>query len=148
MKIKWIDSVDLEVVKSYDKELGTNSKPFYKRIERNQISEVKIISETKQYVDMEFISGDIAFAFAFGIDKDAFEEVLSPEHFNKITIGYVIQKYKRLETGVLVCIGQEFIASDEVTYETDDCEAVEIDKDKELYCPLEMVQPKPLPDDA
>ena len=38
-------------------------------------------------------------------------------HFNKITTGYVIQNYATLKNGTTVCVGQEFIAGDQVDYE-------------------------------
>ena len=62
--------------------------------------------------------------------------------FNKITTGYVIQRYKTLPNGALVCIGQEFIAGDQVDYETTGGEPIEIDTMKEVYYPFHMVQPK------
>jgi transposase-like protein len=67
------------------------------------------------------------------------------EH-NKITTGYVIQNYITLPNGTLVCVGQEFIAGDQVDYENDVSEPVTVDVDKEVYCPFEMKQPKQLPD--
>ena len=56
--------------------------------------------------------------------------------YNKITVGYVTQKYN--DEGV--CIGQEFIASDEVEYENDFGEEVDT-PDNEVYQPFHMVQP-------
>jgi len=64
----------------------------------------------------------------------------------KITVGFVIQDYKEFPNGVLVCTGQEFIAGDQVDYENVDGEPVEVDVLKEVYCPFEMLQPKPIPD--
>lgn len=64
----------------------------------------------------------------------------------KITNGFVIQDYKRLPNGTLVCTGQEFIAGD-VDYENDDGEQIcDLDIAKEVYCPFEMKQPKDVPD--
>jgi DNA-directed RNA polymerase subunit RPC12/RpoP len=67
-------------------------------------------------------------------------------HFNKITVGYVIQNYVTLPNGTTVCQGQEFKAG-EVTYENDMGNEVlcMIDTSKEVYCPFEMVHPKEVP---
>ncbi len=85
------------------------------------------------------------------------------EEFNKITNGFVIQKYKTLPDGTTICVGQEFITG-EVSYETldgtclidgeiigegpfhDDIET--FDTDKEVYCPFKMVQPKEIEEDG
>jgi hypothetical protein len=68
-------------------------------------------------------------------------------HFNKLTVGYVIQNYVTLPNGTTVCNGQEFVASDEVEYENDTGEHVDdmIDTDKEVCCPFNMVQPMHMP---
>jgi hypothetical protein len=63
----------------------------------------------------------------------------------KITVGFVIQDYKKLPNGTLVCTGQEFIAGDQVDYENEMGETVEVDTLKEVYCPFEMMQPKHVP---
>ena len=68
------------------------------------------------------------------------------ETHNKITTGYVIQNYITLPNGALVCVGQEFIAGDQVDYENDVSEFVEVDTSKEVYCPFEMKAPKQIPD--
>ena len=68
-----------------------------------------------------------------------------PEH-NKITSGFVIQVYATLPNGSLVCIGQTFHAGDPVEYEDFDGTPVEVDVDKEVYCPMDMKQPKQIPD--
>ena len=67
-------------------------------------------------------------------------------HFNKITVGYVIQNYVTLKNGTTVCVGQEFVAG-EVEYENDTGQGVYemIDISKEVYCPFEMLQPKHIP---
>jgi len=59
---------------------------------------------------------------------------------NKITVGFVIQEYEEQPDGSLVCISQEFKAGDS-EYENLYGEPVEIDTDKEVYCPLDMVKP-------
>ena len=69
-----------------------------------------------------------------------------PKH-QKVTTGYVTQTYITLPNGTLVCTDQEFIAGDPVEYETLEGEPIEIDVDKEVYCPYEMKQPKQIPDE-
>ena len=68
-------------------------------------------------------------------------------HFNKITIGYVLQNYATLENGTVICVGQEFQAGEQVDYENDhgECVLEMIDTSKEVYCPFEMTQPKHIP---
>jgi hypothetical protein len=39
------------------------------------------------------------------------------EKFTKITTGFVIQTYEKKSAGEFVCVGQEFIAGDQVDYE-------------------------------
>lgn len=68
-----------------------------------------------------------------------------PKH-NKITTGFVIQTYYTLPNGTLVCVDQEFIAGDPVDYENMEGEPVEVNVDKEVYCPMDMKQPKQIPD--
>ncbi len=41
----------------------------------------------------------------------------APLNYNKITTGFVIQEYETKEDGTKVCIGQTFVASDEVSRE-------------------------------
>ena len=69
-----------------------------------------------------------------------------PEH-NKITVGYVIQKFITLPNGTQVCQSQEFIAGDQVDYETLNGEPIEVDTTKEAYCPFDMKQPESIPDE-
>ena len=59
---------------------------------------------------------------------------------NKITPGYVVQKYNT-ETGK--CESQEFVAGDECEYETEDGDNFDVDdSETELeYQPYEMIQP-------
>lgn len=80
----------------------------------------------------------------FGEIKMSFKE------HNKITYGFVIQRFITLPDGTMICQDQEFKAGDPVEYENMDSEAIEIDVDKEVYCPFEMKQPKqiPNPEDA
>ena len=54
----------------------------------------------------------------------------------KYTTGYVIQNYD--ETGK--CVSQEFIASDEVSWENEEGESIDYPSDAE-YFPMEMIQP-------
>ena len=44
-------------------------------------------------------------------------KVESMKKFTKITVGFITQGYKRNAAGKFVCIGQEFIAGDQVDYE-------------------------------
>lgn len=39
------------------------------------------------------------------------------DKFNKITTGFVVQQYEKNTDGEFVCVGQEFIAGDQVDYE-------------------------------
>ncbi len=59
---------------------------------------------------------------------------------NKITIGYVIQNYVTVG-GKHICIGQSFIAGDQVDYETLNGEPITIDTNKEQYQPFDMENP-------
>ena len=59
--------------------------------------------------------------------------------FNKITVGFVIQKYKRDDKGVARCVSQSFIAGDQCDYETENGDT--LDEQNEEYCPFEMIQP-------
>ncbi len=61
--------------------------------------------------------------------------------YNKITVGWVTQKYVTLN-GKRICVGQEFFAGDQVDRETLDGETIFIDTDKEQYQPFDMKQPK------
>jgi predicted RNA-binding Zn-ribbon protein involved in translation (DUF1610 family) len=63
----------------------------------------------------------------------------------KITVGFVIQDYITLPNGTLVCQNQEFIAGDQVDYENEMGEKIEVDVSKEVYCPFEMKAPKQIP---
>ena len=45
--------------------------------------------------------------------------------FNKITTGFVCQKYRKDESGKFVCIHQEFIAGDDVQFENLKGESIE-----------------------
>ncbi len=66
--------------------------------------------------------------------------------FNKITTGFVIQSYKTLPNGTHVCTDQEFIAG-EVSYRsTEYGDDIDVHTTKEVYCPLEMTQPKDVPE--
>ena len=61
---------------------------------------------------------------------------------NKITTGFVIQKYVELDDGRLVCLGQDFVAG-EVDYEDLDGNPITPNTDKEEYQPFDMVKPTP-----
>lgn len=62
--------------------------------------------------------------------------------YNKIVIGFVVQRYVDGR-----CTEQQFIASDEVSYEDPDGEPVEVDLTSEKNQPMEMVQPCPTDED-
>jgi hypothetical protein len=67
------------------------------------------------------------------------------EEHRKITMGYVTQIFVTLPDGTMICQNQNFTAG-EVEYENLNSEAIEVDVDKEVYCPFEMKQPKQIPD--
>ena len=46
------------------------------------------------------------------------------EKFNKITVGFVVQTFKKNAAGEFTCIRQEFIAGDQVDYEDTDGKAI------------------------
>jgi len=62
------------------------------------------------------------------------------EGFTKITTVCVKKQYEPNDDGVLVCIGQEFMAGDIVEYEDDYQEPIECQIHQ--YQPYDMVQPK------
>ncbi len=61
-------------------------------------------------------------------------------HHKKITTGFVIQDFDEKD-GKFVCVSQEFIAGDQVDYETEDGTPIEIDTKKEEYQPFHMTKP-------
>ena len=65
------------------------------------------------------------------------------KEFHKITTGFVIQKYVTMG-GNHICVGQEFIAGDQVDYEDSNGEPVSVDTSKENYQPFEMKMPQPV----
>lgn len=58
---------------------------------------------------------------------------------NKITVGFVIQKFDT-ESGK--CVSQEFVAGDEVSYETESGEHLDDDDFLDLYQAYDMVDPE------
>ena len=72
---------------------------------------------------------------------------MAQKKFKKITVGFVIQEYQTEVDGSHTPINQEFIAGDQVDYENEIGEAIEVDTLKEVDCPFEMVQPmhRPFP---
>ena len=75
---------------------------------------------------------------------------MAKKKFKKITVGFVIQSYQTEVDGSHTPISQEFIAGDQVDYETDmgdDSFVIDIDTSKEVDCPFDMVQPmhRPFP---
>ena len=68
---------------------------------------------------------------------------MTTERYNKIVIGFVVQRYVDGQ-----CTEQEFIGGDEASYEdTDNGEPVEAELSSERDQPLEMVQPCPTDED-
>ena len=67
--------------------------------------------------------------------------------YQKITIGFVVQKYRLTAKGKYTCVHQLFIAGDEVSYEDDMGETITIRHvlDKEELFPFEMMQPSDSP---
>ena len=65
---------------------------------------------------------------------------MTTEQYNKIVIGFVVQRYVDGR-----CINQEFIGGDEASYEDPDSgEPVEVDLASEKDQPMEMIQPCPV----
>lgn len=54
----------------------------------------------------------------------------------KITTGFVVQTYDGDK-----CVSQEFIAGDQVDYEDENGETIDVDTTNEQYQPFDMVQP-------
>jgi hypothetical protein len=63
------------------------------------------------------------------------------ETYTKVTIGFVTQTFTKKDDGNFICTDQEFIAGDEVNYEDDMGDAVEVDTSKELYQDMSMRSP-------
>jgi len=69
------------------------------------------------------------------------------ETHQKVTIGFVTQIYTTLPNGSMVCTDQQFHAG-EVDYTDmngENLDLSKIDTDKEVYCPMDMKQPKQIP---
>jgi hypothetical protein len=62
------------------------------------------------------------------------------KRLRKVTVGFVVQEFELLG-GVFKCVSQEFIAGDEVTWETPEGEVVDCPGGEE-YWPFEMVEPQ------
>ena len=58
------------------------------------------------------------------------------DKFNKITVGFVVQTFKKDAADRFVCTRQEFIAGDQVDYE--DAEGKPIDPPEHSYQPFNM----------
>jgi len=63
-------------------------------------------------------------------------------YYKKVTVGYVIQDYIILEDNSIVCEKQEFIAGDQIDYEDEDGQFLDVDTTKEVYYQFDMVQPE------
>lgn len=57
--------------------------------------------------------------------------------FNKITVGFICQRYRKNSSGKFVCIHQEFVAGDDVQYENAEGDA--ISPPEHDYQPFNMV---------
>lgn len=62
--------------------------------------------------------------------------------YKKVTIGFVVQDFVKNDDGSAVCVSQSFIASDQVEYEDELGEPVEVDTGKEICYPFDMIQPQ------
>ena len=58
------------------------------------------------------------------------------EKFTKITVGFVTQNYKKNAAGRLICMSQEFIAGDDVQFETLKGDSIEVPEHE--YQPFNM----------
>ena len=61
------------------------------------------------------------------------------KRLSKVTHGFVVQQFEEVG-GALTCVGQEFVAGDDVTWETPDGEVPDETPD-EAYQSFDMVQP-------
>ena len=58
------------------------------------------------------------------------------EKFTKITVGFVTQSYEKNAAGKFICTGQEFIAGDDVQFETLKGDSIEVPEHE--YQPFNM----------
>jgi len=58
------------------------------------------------------------------------------DKFNKITVGFVVQAYKKTPDGDFICTSQEFITGDQVDYEDEKGNSIEPPEHK--YQPYNM----------
>lgn len=65
------------------------------------------------------------------------------KRLRKVTVGFVVQEYVELGD-TFVCVGQEFVCGDEVTWETPSGVVVDC-PEGEVYQPFLMVQPLAYP---
>ena len=63
------------------------------------------------------------------------------DKFQKITVGFVVQNFQKNGKGEFVCVSQEFVAGDQVDYEDEEGNSVDVDTSKEEYQPYHMIQP-------
>ncbi len=64
------------------------------------------------------------------------------ETYNKITVGFVTQSFRKDKNGRFICFEQSFVTGDEVDYEDNFENHVEVDESLEVYAPFFMKQPK------
>lgn len=57
--------------------------------------------------------------------------------FNKVTAGFVCQRYQKDKSGKFICVQQEFIAGDDVQYEN--LKGDSIETPEHVYQPFNMV---------
>lgn len=71
------------------------------------------------------------------------QDIIAIPSYNKITVGFVVQKYVRNAEGDYVCTEQDFTCGDEISYENEDGEDVShaLDPADELYQSYLMEQP-------
>ncbi len=60
--------------------------------------------------------------------------------YKKVTVGFVVQDYI-LVNGKHICVSQDFVAGDQVDYESEEGETIQVDTTKEQYQCFDMVQP-------
>jgi hypothetical protein len=64
--------------------------------------------------------------------------------YNKITVGFVVQRFVKHNDGKFHCVEHSFVAGDEVTREIEEGEDItnELDLTAEVYEPFEMANPR------
>lgn len=75
--------------------------------------------------------------------KPTAQDIISIPSYNKVTVGFVVQKMVRNAEGDYVCTEQSFTCGDDVRYENEDGDDVShaINPADEVYQPYNMEQP-------